>query len=282
MKTLKLVLNCLLLLSGNIIFAQSNLLAPPYPGSISSPLRSNKTQSVFLSKKPIKEIKSFYESKIGTLTKKDKLIQSLFLVELGNTPVVSYGKTIMTSNEISRQEGYPDPDAKDIGVLLIKKVEQSQNQSTSNSASTNLNLPSGMAGLSDSMQKKLEQINKQLMKANGQISYSKTDAEINQMSDLFGGLRNEVYAQRHTKKELLKVYSKYKFLDTSFYTLKKDADGNYINYADQLLKQYKSKLSSAKMVKDNWNYWIGFLKNLTKQAYKTCIVINTKPGSWKK
>ena len=97
-----------ILMSCGITPAQSVLLAPVYPGSVASPLRSDKTQSVYLSKDPINKIESYYNSKVGKLSSKDLLTKSYYLEDLGNTSVVAFGKTIITANQISRQEGYPD------------------------------------------------------------------------------------------------------------------------------------------------------------------------------
>lgn len=105
--------------------------------------------------------------------------------------------------------------------------------------------------------------------------------EMGGMSDLFDGLKNEVYMQRHSQKELIVVHNKYKFLDDSFYTLVKGQDG-LVSYAQNLLKEYKDKLGSASAMSDQWNYWVGFLKKLSAHAYKTCIVINTQPSGWHK
>jgi hypothetical protein len=256
------------------------LLAPVYPESVASPLRSDKTQSVYLSKEPVKKILSFYDSKVGKLSSKDPLTKSYYLENLGNTPVVTYGKTMMTANQISRQEGYPDPDAKDIGVLLLAK--SSSGQGSESSASSTTNISSANTSSIDSMQAMMAKMQKKLMQAMGKQNYSKSDEQIGEMSDLFEGLKNEVYMQRHSKKEMLAVYNKYKFLDDSFYLLVKDKDGSTIPYSKQLLAQYKNKLSSMDMMNDQWNYWMGFLKKLANHAYKTCIVINTKPSTWHK
>ena len=269
-----------ILMSCSIAPAQSKLLAPVYPGSVASPLRSDKTQSVYLSKDPIKKIESFYNGKIGKLSSKDPITESYFLVNLGNTPVVSYGKTILTPNQISRQEGYPDPDAKNAGVLLLTK--SSSGQDSESSASSTTNISSANTSSSDSMQAMMAKMQKKLIQAMGKQNYSKSDEQIGEMSDLFEGLKNEVYMQRHSQKEMLAVYNKYKFLDDSFYLLVKDKNGSAIPYSKQLLAQYKNKLSGADMMKDHWNYWIGFLNKLAMHAYKTCIVINTKPSTWHK
>jgi hypothetical protein len=267
-------------LGSSLIFAQSNLLASVYQGAVKSPLRSDKTQSVYLSKDPIKKVESFYNTKAGKLSSKDPLTQSYFIEGLGNTPVVAYGKTMMTANQISRQEGYPDPDAKDIGVLLLAKT--TSGQSNESSTSSTANISSVNASSTDSMQAMMAKMQKKLMQAMGSQNYSKSDEQIGEMSDLFEGLKNEVYMQRHSKKEMLAVYNKYKFLDDSFYLLVKDKDGSMIPYSKQLLAQYKNKLSNAEMMNDHWNYWVGFLKKLANHAYKTCIIINTKPSSWHK
>lgn len=270
-----------LLLGSYIVFPQSKLLAPVYPSSKLSPLRSDKTESVFLSKDPIKKVEAFYSSKVGKLSDKDPLAKSFYIRYLGNTPVVSYGKTILTSNQISRQEGYPDPDAKDVGVLLVEKIPPKQEKATSQSE--DLNMPAGMSNLSDSLQKKMEQFQKQIMKAEEGQSYSKGDMAVNEMSDLFSGLKNEVFVHRHSKKELIAVYNKYKFLDASFYPLIKNENGGEpVSYAHQLLKKYQNKIGNKSLTSDHWNYWVGFLKKLASHAYRTCIVINTKPSSWKK
>ena len=260
--------------------AQSVQLAPFYPGSVASLLRSDKTQSVYLSKDAINKIESYYNSKVGKLSSKDPLTKSYYLEDLGNTPVVTYGKTMMTANQISRQEGYPDPDAKDIGILLLAK--SSSGQSSESSPSSSEDISSINTSSTDSMQAMTTKMQKILMQAMGKQNYSKSDEQIGEMSDLFDGLKNEVYMQRHSQKEMLAVYNKYKFLDNSFYLLVKDKDGSAIPYSNQLLAQYKNKISSADMMKDHWNYWIGFLKKLAKHAYKTCIVINTKPSTWHK
>jgi len=269
-----------ILMSCGRVPAQSKLLAPVYPGAVKSSLRSNKTQSVFLSMDPIKKVKSYYNSKVGKLSSKDPLTKSYYLENLGNTPVVAYGKTMMTANQISRQEGYPDPDAKDIGVLLLAK--SSSGQGSESSASSTTNISSANTSSTDSMQAMMAKMQKKLMQAMGKQNYSKSDEQIGEMPDLFEGLKNEVYMQRHSKKEMLAVYNKYKFLDDSFYLLVKDKDGSMIPYSKQLLAQYKNKLSNAEMMNDHWNYWVGFLKKLANHAYKTCIIINTKPSSWHK
>ena len=269
-----------ILMSCGITPAQSVLLAPVYPGSVASPLRSDKTQSVYLSKDAINKIESYYNSKVGKLSSKDLLTKSYYLEDLGNTSVVTFGKTIITANQISRQEGYPDPDAKDIGVLLLAKT--SSGQSNESSAQETSNNSSSNSSSMNSMQDKIAQMQKQLMQEAGGQSNYKSQEKIGEMSDLFEGLKTEVYMQRHSKKELFKVYDKYKFLDNSFYLLKKDKGGSIIPYSKQLLAQYKNKLSSADMVNDQWNYWMGFLKKLAANAYQTCIVINTKPSSWHK
>jgi len=268
-----------ILMSCSIAPAQSKLLAPVYPGSVASPLRSDKTQSVYLSKDPIKKIESFYNGKIGKLSSKDPITESYFLVNLGNTPVVSYGKTLLTPNQISRQEGYPDPDAKNAGVLLLAKT--SSGQSSESSAPGLSNIPSVNSSSMDSLQAKMVQMQKQLMKEAGGQSNYKSQEKIGEMSDLFDGLKNEVYMQRHSQKEMIAVHNKYKFLDDSFYTLVKGQDG-LVSYAQNLLKEYKNKPSNTSAMSDHWNYWMGFLKKLAAHAYKTCIVINTKPSTWHK
>ena len=274
-----LIMTGFVLLAG-FIRTSPKLLAPVYPGAVKSSLRSDKTQSVFLSMDPIKKVKSYYNSKVGKLSSKDPLTKSYYLENLGNTPVVTYGKTMMTANQISRQEGYPDPDAKDIGVLLLSK--SSSGLGGESSASSTTNISSANTSSTDSMQAMMAKMQKKLMQAMGKQNYSKSDEQIGEMSDLFEGLKNEVYMQRHSKKEMLAVYNKYKFLDDSFYLLVKDKDGSMIPYSKQLLAQYKNKLSSADMMTDQWNYWMGFLKKLANHAYKTCIVINTKPSTWHK
>ena len=256
------------------------LLAPVYPGSVTSPLRSDKTQSVFLSKTPIKKIESFYDAKIGKLSSNDPITESYFLADLGNTPVVAYGRTMLTANQISRQEGYPDPDAKDAGVLLLAKT--SSGQSSESSAPSTANIPSVNPSSMDSMQAKMAQMQKQLMKEMGGQKKINSAEKIGGMSDLFDGLKNEVYMQHHSQKELMAVYNKYKFLEVSFFPLVKDKQDGPVSYAQHLLKQYKNKLGNTNVMSDHWNYWIGFLKKLASNAYKTCIVINTKPAEWHK
>ena len=114
----------------------------------------------------------------------------------------------------------------------------------------------------------------------GKQKYSKTDVAVAGMSPLFDGLKNEVLMNRHSKKELLNVYKKFKYLDASFYLLVKDKQGNQISYANYLLKQYQNKLGNRGITSDQWKYWMGFLKKLAAHAYKTCIAINTEPSSW--
>ncbi len=280
MKSINIIILTITLFSFNIIFAQSNLLAPVYQGSVKSPLRSDKTQLVFLSKDPINKVKSFYSNKVGKLTNKDPLTNSFFLPNLGNTPVVSYAKTIMTSNQISRQEGYPDPDAKDVGVLLIEK--KLSKQSTSNTSQEGITPSAGNSEAVNKMMKKINQLQKQLMKEEGGQAYSKEDMTINGMSDFFSGFKNDINLHHHPKKELIALYNKYKFLDTSFFPLVKDKSGDKISYANQLLNQYKNKIGNSVYERDTWNYWLGFLKKLAAHAYRTCIVINTKPSTWHK
>ncbi len=269
-----------IIVSVGFAHTSSKLLAPVYPGSVVSPLRSDKTQSVYLSKKPIKKVESFYNAKIGKLSSKDPITESYFLEDLGNTPVVAYGKTILTANQISRQEGYPDPDAKDAGVLLLAKT--SAEKTDGSSAPETANIPSVNSGSVDSMQAKLEQMQKQIMKSMGKQNYSKADETAGEMSNLFDGLKNEVYMQHHSQKELIAVYNKYKFLEVSFFPLVKDKQDGPVSYARHLLRQYKNKLGNTDAMSDHWNYWIGFLKKLASNAYKTCIVINTKPAEWHK
>lgn len=267
-------------LGSSLIFAQSNLLAPVYPGAVKSPLRCDKTQSVFLSKDPINKVKLFYLGKVGKLTDKDPLTNSIYLPNLGNTPVLSYAKTILTSNQISRQEGYPDPDAKDVGVLLIEK--KLSKQSTSNTKQEDITPSAGNSESANKMMKKINQLQKQLMKEEGGQAHSKENLTISGMSDFFSGFKNDISLHGHTNKELIAVYNKYKFLDASFFLLVKDKNGDKISYAHQLLSQYQNKIGNSVYEKDTWNYWLGFLKKLAAHAYKTCIVINTKPSTWHK
>ena len=280
MRSIKIIFLSLILLYGNSVMrAQSNLLAPVYPGAVMSPQRGDKTQLVFLSKDPVEKVKSFYSAKIGKLTSDDPIANSFYLVNLGNTPTVSYAKTLKTANQISRQEGYPDPDAKNIGVLVIKK--KPDNEISTGAGAENDNSSAGNSAAENDMMKKMQQLQKQMMKEGAEMEYSGQDAVISGMSKLFDGLKNEIFMQHHTKKELIGVYKKYKFLDTSFYFLSKDKNGDLVSNADKLLEQYKSKIRNSNPMNDHWNYWLGFLNKLADHAYSTCIVINKKWGSWK-
>lgn len=267
------------LFSSSLILAQTKLLAPVFPGSVISPLRGDKTESIYLSKDQIEKIKSFYDSKVGTLTAKDPITKTDFMENLSTSKLVYYGKTIITGHEIIRRRGYPGPGAKDAGVLLVAKSLSKENENTATGESTNVNVSTGNSAM-DSLQKMLAKFNKQVTQAQGNMKYSKSDMKMQEMSDLFDGLKNEVFMQRHTKQELFAVYNKYKFLDASFYPLVKDKNGEEISYAQNLLHEYQNKLGKGSMMSDQWNYWMGFLKKLAPHAYKTLILINTEPSTW--
>ncbi len=132
---------------------------------------------------------------------------------------------------------------RDIGVLVQSMVRAAPASSASKAPAPQPSAPQGGA---DAMMRQLDQMNRQLQQAEGQMlsETSPADRRIAAMSDLFEGLREEVPMGRHTKKELLAVYAKYRHLETAWYPTVKQADGSLISYDRLLLKRYKDKLTA--------------------------------------
>lgn len=108
----------------------------------------------------------------------------------------------------------------------------------------------------------------------------------------FMGLKPLVGSFNHTSADFKKIYKQYQYLSCRLYKESVDKKGNTTNEMAMLLQKYRNALAVSeenlmasgekvapvppeKLLKDNWNYWIGFLEELDTIGYITLIEYST-------
>lgn len=340
------------LLIGAAADAGQGLLAGIYPGAVRDKHAGDVTVRVYLTHAPFKRVCGWYARKVGAMTEKgadslgfaDKSSgnggRTVGEVEPG-VEMVRQGHVLMDQSTVVRS--LKDMTAtRDVGVVCegLRRVSAANQAGGPQDTSE----PGRSSGAEDAqaqaMMKQLQQMQAKLNEANQQMlaQTSPEDRKIEAMSDLFDGLRDEAMAglHGHTKQDLLKLYAKYKHLETAWYPTVKTANGSE-SYDRWLLERDRAELKaqaqaggaparadasnmqalSARIqaaaaagrmdevqrlsmqmrrgmagaqanasgtrqtaVKDQWLFWLDFLKDLDAHAYRTRIWVNTRPSSW--
>jgi hypothetical protein len=108
----------------------------------------------------------------------------------------------------------------------------------------------------------------------------------------FMGLKSSVGNFDHTAADFKKIYKQYQYLPCRLYKESIDNKGNVTNEMAMLLQKYSNALSVSadnlmasgdnvapvpmgKLPKDNWNYWLEFLRELDTIGYITLVEYST-------
>ncbi|MEJ2508188.1 MAG: hypothetical protein P8009_01695 [Gammaproteobacteria bacterium] len=339
-------------LAGAAASAGQGLVAGIYPGAARDRQAGDVTVQVYLTHASFKQVSTWYAGKVGAMT--ESAANSLGYADAGvgnpgrtvgeigaDVEAIRRGHVVMDQSTVVRS--LKDMTAtKDVGVVCEAMRRNTAKDGSADSApvAPNEDTSGSADAQAAAMQRQLQQMQAKLDQANRQMLAETTplDRKIGAMSDLFAGLRYEAMAglHGHTKQDLLKVYARYKHLETSWYPTVKTANGPE-SYDRWLLARDRAKLKgemhagaapaqagaadmqslsakiqaaaaagrmdevqrlSAQMrqgmvgaqsnahqgraaqLKDRWDFWLAFLKDLDAHAYRTRIWINTQPSSW--
>lgn len=231
--------------------AGGGLLAGMYPGAVRDGKAGDATVQVYLSRAPLSKVEAWYGGRAGRLTAPagNTLWNADSAEELAGKPLgalstrfdeVDLGHVVMTQSTVVRY--LKDMTAtKDAGVLL-QALEPARTNRTAAAPAK--------AGASDKLDRAMAAMQKQVDEANREIagSMSPADRKIAAMSDLFGGLREEVDTGRgrHSKQDLIRVYAKYKHLEHDYFPTVKTKAGRLESYDRWLLDKTRARLAGAR------------------------------------